>query len=328
MVPRRRTFLQGALGIAAVQALPPIARADAFPGRPIRCVIPFPPGGAFDAVGRPLAEKIKALVGSAVVENVGGGGGSVGASMVAHARPDGHTLLLGGTITHVNEVLLKAKPLYDPVKDLEPIAMVAANVLAIAVHPDVPARNLGELVAFARTHPEISYAHAGVGSIQHLAGELFKSLAGAPGIAAVAYRGTGPAVTDLIGGQVPMAIPGITHQVLDFHRAGKLRILAVTSAKRLAAAPELPTAAESGFPRLTVRGTIGLLAPGGTPASIIAQLAHAAHTVAADPAWQQMMVDAGIEPIVDSGPAQFRRSLSDDVALWTPVVKGLGLKLD
>jgi tripartite-type tricarboxylate transporter receptor subunit TctC len=137
-----------------------------------------------------------------VVENVGGGGGSIGAAMVAHARPDGHTLLLGGTITHVNEALLKEKPLYDPAKDLDPIAAVAANVLAIAVHPSVPARSLEELVEYARGHShELSYAHAGIGSIQHLAGELFKSLIDAPSIAAVPYRGTGPAVTDLIGGR-------------------------------------------------------------------------------------------------------------------------------
>jgi tripartite-type tricarboxylate transporter receptor subunit TctC len=329
MPNRRRTFLQAALGIAAAHALPRIAYAQAFPSRPIRCVIPFPPGGAFDAVGRPLAERFKAPVGLVVVENVGGGGGSIGASMVAHARPDGHTLLLGGTLTHLNEALLKSKPLYDPAKDLDAIAAVAANVLAIAIHPSVPARTLGELIEYARAHPgELSYAHAGVGSIQHLAGELFKSLIDAPSIAAVPYRGTGPAVTDLIGGQVPMALPGITRQVLDFHRAGKLRILAVTSAKRLAAAPELPTAAESGFPGLTIRGTIGLLAPGGTPAPIVAQLARAAHTVTADPAFQQMLVEAGIEPIVDSGPEQFRRSLADDVALWAPVVKSLDLKLD
>jgi tripartite-type tricarboxylate transporter receptor subunit TctC len=326
---RRRAILQAALGIAATQALPRIAWAQAFPTRPIRCVIPFPPGGAFDAVGRPLAERLKAPVGLLVVENVGGGGGSIGASQVAHAKPDGYTLLLGGTLTHVNEALLKATPLYDPVKDLDPIAAVAANVLAIAIHPSVPARSLEELIAYAKARPEgLSYAHAGIGSIQHLAGELFKSLIGAPSIAAVPYRGTGPAVTDLIGGQVPMAIPGITRQLLDFHRAGKLRILAVTSAKRLAAAPELPTAAESGFPRLTIRGTIGLLAPAGTPSPIIAQLAGAAHAVTADPAFQQMLVDAGIEPIVDSGPEPFRRSLAEDVALWAPVVRSLGLKLD
>jgi tripartite-type tricarboxylate transporter receptor subunit TctC len=326
---RRRTFLQLASGLAAVHALPRMASAQDYPTRPVRLVIPFPPGGAYDAVGRPLADRFKSLLGLVVVENVGGGSGSIGCANVANAKPDGYTVLLGGTLPHVNEVLLKSKPLYDPVKDLDPIAAVAANVLCIAVHPAVRAQSLDELIAYAKKHPnELSYGHAGLGSIQHLTGELFKSLAGTPGIVPVPYRGTGPLVTDLIGGQIPIGTPGVTRQVLDLHRAGRLRILAVTSSKRLAAAPELPTGAELGFPALTVRGSIGLLAPAGTPSSIIKQIAHAAHTVVADHAWQEMLIDAGIEPVLDSNPEQFRRSLAADVAFWGPVVKALEVKID
>src|SRR5258706_4024560 len=179
---RRRTFLQWASSVAAVHALPRMAHAQPYPARPIRFVIPFPPGGAFDAVGRPLAEKLKSLLGLVVVENIGGGGASIGAAAGARAKPDEYTLLVGGTLPHLNEALIKAKPLYDPVKDLEPIAAVAANVLCIAVHPTVPANNLAELIAYAKSHPDtLSYGHAGLGSIQHLTGELFKSLAGTPG---------------------------------------------------------------------------------------------------------------------------------------------------
>jgi len=327
-LPRRR-FLQSVAGAAALPAISGIARAQAYPTRPIRLVIPFPPGGAFDAVGRPWAEKIKPLLGTIVVENIGGGGASIGAAAVARAQPDGYTILLGGTLPHVNEALLKSRPLYDPVKDLEPIAGIAANVLCIAVHPSVPARTLEELIAYAKANPgKLSYGHAGVGSIQHLTGELFKSLAGTPGIVDVPYRGTGPLVTDLIGGQVPMGTPGVTAQVLEFHRSGKLRILAVTSAARLIAAPELPTASELGFPGMTVRGSIGLLAPAGTPMTIIEQIAQATHTVIAEPAFQRMLLDAGIEPILNSDPERFRRSLAADVALWAPVVKALGIKID
>ena len=326
---RRRTFLQWALGVAGAHALPWVAHAQGYPTRPVRFVIPFPPGGAFDAVGRPLADKLKSLLGTVVVENLGGGGASIGASAVAHARPDGYTLLVGGTLPHVNEALLKSKPLYDPVKDLDPIAAVAANVLCIAVHPAVRAQSLEELIAYAKAHPnELSYGHAGLGSIQHLTGELFKSLAGTPGIVPVPYRGTGPVVTDLIGGQIPMGTPGVTRQVLDLHRSGRLRILAVTSAKRLAAAPELPTAAELGFPGLTVRGSIGLLAPAGTPSSIIEQIAQAARTATAEHAWQEMLIDAGIEPVLDSNPERFRRSLAADVAFWAPLVKTLDVRID
>jgi tripartite-type tricarboxylate transporter receptor subunit TctC len=267
-------------------------------------VIPFPPGGAYDAVGRPLADQMKALLGVVVIENIGGGGGSVGVAAVARAKPDGYSLVLGGTLPHVNEALLKSNPLYDPVKDLDPIAAVAANVLCIAVHPSVPVRSLNELIDYAKANPgKLSYGHAGAGSIQHLSGELFKSLTRTPDIVAVAYRGTGPVVTDLIGGQIPLGIPGITRQVLEFHRSGRLRILAVTSSKRLVAAPELPIAAELGFPELVVRGSIGLLAPAGTPDAIIERIVKATRTIAADSAWQQMLVDAGIEPIIDSDPS-------------------------
>jgi tripartite-type tricarboxylate transporter receptor subunit TctC len=329
MKPPRRHFLHLAAGATALAAVSGIARAQAYPTRPIRLVIPFPPGGAYDAVGRPWADRMKPLLGTVVVENLGGGGASIGAAAVARARPDGYTLLLGGTLPHLNEALLKSKPLYDPVKDLDPIAGVAANVLCIAVHPSVPARGLKDLIAYARANPgRLSYGHAGIGSIQHLTGELFKSLTGTPGIVQVPYRGTGPVVTDLIAGQIPMGTPGVTGQVLELHKSGRLRILAVTSAKRLAAAPELPTAAELGFPGMIVRGSIGVLAPAGTASAIVERIAQATRTAIADRAFQQMLIDGGIEPTPDSNPEQFRRSLAADVALWTPVVRELGLRID
>jgi len=325
----RRRFLHLAAGAAAVSAVSRFARGQAYPTRPIRLVIPFPPGGAFDAVGRPWAERMKPLLGTLVIENIGGGGASIGATAVARAQPDGYTILLGGTLPHVNEALLKKRALYDPVKDLDPIAGIAANVLCIAVHPSVPVRTLEELIAHAKANPgKLSYGHAGVGSIQHLTGELFKSLAGTPGIVDVPYRGTGPLVADLIGGQVPMGTPGVTGQVLELHRTGKLRILAVTSPARLIAAPELPTAAEQGFPGMIVRGSIGVLAPAGTPIGIIEQIAQATRTVVAEPGFQRMLIDAGIEPTIDSDPEKFGRSLAADVALWTPIVKALGIKID
>ena len=327
-LPRRRVLRLIAIA-AASPAMPSIARAQAYPARPIRLVIPFPPGGAFDTVGRPLADKMKLLLGTVVVENIGGGGSSIGAAAVARALPDGYTILLGGTQTHVNEALLKSRPLYDPVKDLDPIAGVAANVLCIAVHPTVPAQTLTELIAYAKATPgKLSYGHSGVGSIQHLTGELFKSLAGTPEIVQVPYRGTGPVIADLVSGQIPMGVPGVTGQVLEFHRSGKMRVLAVTSPTRLSAAPELPTAAELGFPGMTVRGSIGLLAPARTPVVVIEQIAQATRKAIAEPVFQQMLSDAGIEATLDSNPEKFRQSLAADVALWAPVVKALGLKID
>ena len=325
----RRRFLQLPVGFVALSAAPWLARAQSYPARPIHLVIPFPPGGAFDAVGRPLADKMTPMLGPIVIENMGGGGGSIGAAAVAHAKPDGYTLLLGGTLPHVNEALLKSKPQYDPIRDLAPIAAVAANVLCVAVFPSVPVHSLKELADYAKAHPgKLSYGHAGLGSIQHLTGELFKSLAGTPDIVQVPYRGTGPVVTDLIGGQIQVGTPGVTGQVLELHRSGKLRILAVTSAKRLVAAPDLPTTAESGFPELVVRGSIGLLAPAGTPHEIIDQIARVTHTAVSEPAWEKRMTGAGIEAIVDSTPEQFRRSLAADVAFWSPVVTALGVRID
>src|SRR5882672_10465317 len=160
----RRKFLHLAAGAAVLPALSRIASAQVYPTRPIRLVIPFPPGGAYDAVGRPLADKLKPLLGTVVVENIGGGGSSLGAAAVARARADGYTILLGGTQTHLNEALLKIRPLYDPVKDLAPIAGAAVYFLGIAVHPAVPAQNLKELIAYAKANPgKLSYGHAGVG---------------------------------------------------------------------------------------------------------------------------------------------------------------------
>ena len=325
----RRRFLQLPVGLAALPAASWIAHAQTYPTRPIRLVVPFPPGGAYDAVGRSWAEKMKPLLGTVVVETIGGGGGSVGAAAVARARPDGYTLLVGGTITQVNEALLKSRPLFDPVKDLDPVASVAANFLCIAVHPSLPVQSLKELIAYAKANPgKLSYGHAGIGTIQHLTGELFKSLTGTPEIVDVPYRGTGPLIIDLIGGQVPMGVPGVTRQVIEFHRSGKMRVLAVTSPTRLIAAPEFPTAAELGLPGLTVTGSIGLLAPAGTPIGIIQQVAQATRMAVAEPAYQRMLIDEGIEPTLDSNPEKFQRSLAADVALWTPVVKSLGVRID
>ena len=263
----RRKFLLWTAGAAAVPAVTRIARAQNFPARPIRLVIPFPPGGAYDLVGRPLADKLKAHLGTVVIENIGGGGASLGAAAVVRAPADGYTILLGGTQTHLNEALLKSRPLFDPIRDLDPIAAVATNGLVVAVHPSVPVGTLKELIAYAKANPgKLSYGHAGVGSIQHLTGELLKSLADTPDIVQVPYRGTGPAIADLVSGQVPMGIVGVTGAMLEFHRTGKTRIVAITNPTRLNVAPELATAAEQGLPGLTVTGTIGLLAPAGTPA--------------------------------------------------------------
>jgi tripartite-type tricarboxylate transporter receptor subunit TctC len=299
-----------------------------YPNRPIRLIVPFPPGGGFDAVGRPWADRVKPLLGTIVVENQGGGGSSIGAAMVAHAQPDGYTILLGGSSTHITEAILKTRPLYDPMKDLEPVSNIALSSFALAVHPSVPAKTLKEFIDYDKANPgRLSYGHAGVGSLNHLTGELFKSLAGLPDLLQVPYRGSGPATADALAGHVAMVTPAVTGQLIEFHRTGKLRILAVTSAERLAAAPDLPTAAET-LPQMISQQSIGLFVPAGTPLPVIDKIAKANHATLADPAYQKMLLETGFEPDIDSTPEKFRNLIQFEITKWKPIVQEMGLKID
>jgi tripartite-type tricarboxylate transporter receptor subunit TctC len=328
---RRRDLL--ACGLAALSArslIPhPAFGQSKYPDRPIRLVVPFPPGGGYDAVGRPWADKMKSALGTVVVENIGGGGSSLGAAAVARARPDGYTILLGGSSTHITEVILKSRPLYNPIKDLEPISNLVLSAFAIAIHPGVPARTLKEFIDYAKANPgKLSYGHAGVGSMNHLTGEMLKSLTGTPGIVQVPYRGSGPATADTLAGQVQMVPPAVTAGLLEYHRTGKLRILAVTSPNRLIAAPDIPTAVEAGVPGMISQQSIGLFAPVRTPRSIIEQIFQTSHTVLAERAYQQMLIEAGFEPDLDSSPEKFQRLIEEDILRWAPLVKAIGVKLD
>jgi tripartite-type tricarboxylate transporter receptor subunit TctC len=327
---RRRDLL--ALGLATVSARAGMLRSASaqpkYPERPIRLMIPFPPGGGFDAIGRPWAEKIKPFLGTVVVENQGGGGSSIGAAVVAHASPDGYTILLGGSSTHITEAILKARPLYDPMKDLDPISNIAVSAFALAIDPSIPAKTLKEFIEYDKANRgNLSYGHAGVGSLNNLTGELFKSLAGLPDLVQVPYRGSGPATADAIAGHVSMVTPAVTGQLIEFHRAGKLRILAVTSPARLIAAPDLPTAAET-LPGMVSQQSIGLFAPAGTPRAIIDQIAQANHAALAEPTYQHMLLDTGFEPDIDSSPEKFRRLIEAEIVKWTPLVAAIGIKID
>jgi tripartite-type tricarboxylate transporter receptor subunit TctC len=329
MQTSRRNILKLLAGAAAPLAFSGRAAAQAYPDRPIRLVVPFPPGGAYDSLGRPWADKIKPLLGTVVIESIGGAGASLGAATVAKARPDGYTLLLGGTLPHVNEALLKSKPLYDPNKDLDPIMQMATGALAIAVHPSVPVTSLAELVAHVKANPgKLSYGHVGIGSTNHLTGELFKLAAGLPELVQIPYRGAGPVITDLMGGQIPIGVVACTPQSLGLHKAGKLRILAVTSTKPLLAAPELPTVQQAGFAKVTNESTYGLLAPAGTPKPIVEKIAGATRTLLKTAEYSQMMIEMGFEATPDSGPESFRKVLADAVTFWEPLVRSLGVKID
>lgn len=325
----RRDILKLLGGAAALPTLLPSAAAQSYPDRPIRLIVPFPPGGAYDSLGRPWAERIKPLLGSIVVENIGGAGASLGAAAVAKAQPDGYTILLGGTLPHVNEALLKAKPLYDPNKDLDPIMQIAVGYVCFAVHPSVPAKTLTELVAHVKANPDkVSYGHVGIGSTNHLVGELFKQVAGIPELVQIPYRGAGPVMADLIGGQIPMGVVGVTGQSLGFHKSGALRILAVTSTKPLIAAPELQTVVQAGFPGIANESSYGLLAPAGTPKPILDKIAGASRALLSTPEYQRLMIEAGFEATPDSDPESFRKVLATAVKFWQPLVTRLGLRID
>jgi tripartite-type tricarboxylate transporter receptor subunit TctC len=256
-------------------------------------------------------------------------GGSLGGAAAAPARPDGYTILLGGTVLHVIEALLKSRPQYDPVKDLQAISNVATTTFAIAVNPAVPVQNLRELVGYAKANRgTVTYGTAGAGTLNHLTGELLKKLAEIPDLVHVPYRGAGPAITDAISGQIPIVIPALTGQVVEFHKAGKLRVLAVVSPSRLNGVPELPTAVEQGFASLVALQFLGVLAPTGTASEIINQIALATRAAVADRGFQQLLIESGMEPDLDSTPEKFGRSLEDDISHWRPIAKEIGIKLD
>jgi len=326
---RRRDLFTGGLAALSSFLVRPVFGQAKYPDHPIRLVVPFPPGGGYDAVGRPFADKMKSVLGSMVVENMGGGGSSLGAAAVARARADGYTILLGGSSTHVTEAVLKSKPQYDPLKDLEPIANLVLSAFAFAIHPSVPARTLKEFIDYAKANPgKLSYGHAGVGSLNHLTGEMLKALTQTPTIVHVPYRGSGPATADTLSGQVQMVTPAVTAPLLEYHRTGKLRILAVTSPKRLIAAPDIPTAVEAGIPNMISEQSIGLLAPSGTPREIIEQIFQASRRVLAEQSFQQMLIDSGFELDRDSNPQAFRRLIEADIARWAPLVTAIGLRID
>lgn len=312
---------------AALLARPAFAQSAPFPERPIRLVVPFPPGGVNDAVARPWAEAMKQRLGTVAVDNVGGGGSVIGTNLVKNARPDGYTLLLGGAAGLVVNPAANPNVTYDPVRDFEPVSMLALAGLAICVHPSVPANTLQELIQHVRANPgKLFYASSGVGTAVHLAGELFKQLINAPELGHVPYRGAAQSTTDLLAGQVQMSFVNITGQVLEFHRTGKLRVLATTNPRRMDSAPDVPTAVEAGLPGMVAQNFTGIFAPAGTPRDIVNRIAGATETALADPEYRRLVLAAGLEPFADARPESAKKFLADDIAKWTPLIKSIGLQ--
>jgi tripartite-type tricarboxylate transporter receptor subunit TctC len=328
MIRRGHTIAVGLVAILTLASNTATAQQK-YPERPIKLVVPFPPGGMFDPIGRLLAERLNGTLGTVVVENVGGGGGTIGAAAVARAAADGHTLLLAGSGSLIVSSIAAARPLYHPTRDFESIAIIAKTAWAFVVNPSVPAQSLADLVLYGKQHPgKLSYGSAGVGSGPHLVGELFKSRTGLTDIVHTPYRGAGPALADLVGGHIPFATPAVTRQIIELNRAGKVRVLAVTAASRLKAAPEIPTVTEAGMPDLVSQGIMGVFAPGGTQRSIVDQIARAIGKIMADPEVHDRLVAAGLEAVVSSTPEVTRRHLDAEIAHWAPLVRAINLRLD
>lgn len=326
----RMTGWRVLVGLCAPLALSaPVLAQTAWPERPIKLVVPFPPGGVYDQIARPLADKLKDTLGTVVIENVGGAAGARGASMVARAAPDGYTLLLAGSSMMVVIPLASKRPLYDPAADFETISRVAVVGLSFVSHPATPVSDLKTLVGYAKANPgKLSYGTPGTGTSNHLTGELFKSLAQAPGIVHVPYSGAGPALNDLIGGHIPLAVVNVTGQVLELARAGQIRLLFMTTAKRMPQAPDIPTAIESGLPGLLSESFYGLLAPAKTPREIIDRVSQAIGRSLADPGLRSVFDKASFQIETDTSAQAFRKYLADDLVRWKPIVEASGFKID
>jgi tripartite-type tricarboxylate transporter receptor subunit TctC len=315
-------------GLTALAMSPALAQGR-YPDHPIKLIVPFAPGGATDVVGRLWGERLKPVLGTVVVENRASGGGAPGTAEAARAPADGYTFLFANTSTQVLVPTLMKNPSYDPVKDFVGIYILCVAPISIVVHESVPAKTLRELIDYAKANPgKLSYGSAGAGTITNLAGELFKLLIGAPDIVHIPYKGSAPGVVDLASGHIPMMTPNIGGPLLQLHRAGKVRILAVTSRHRLKIAPDIPTAIEAGLPDMLAESFNGLFAPAGVSATILDLVAQHTRALAGDEEFQKRLLVSGFETIVDSGPQQAQRLVSDELARWTPIMKATNFKLE
>jgi tripartite-type tricarboxylate transporter receptor subunit TctC len=298
-----------------------------YPVKTIRLVVPFTPGGSTDILARAIGQKLNEAWGQPVViDNVPGAGGSIGADRVAKAQPDGYTLLMGhiGTLA-VNPSLYPNLP-YDPLKSFTPVAWVARVPNVLVVHPSVPAKNVKELVAWAKARPgQLNYGSGGNGSAANLATEYFKLETGSS-LLHIPYRGTAPAVTDLVGGQIQLLFTGAP-AVINQVKNGQLRALAISSPKRMDALPDLPTVAESGYPGFEADQWYGVVAPAGTPAEVVAKLNSQINQALNSPELKGRLNAEGAIATPDT-PANFGKLIASEIARWKPVISGGRVRAD
>jgi len=303
------------------------ALAQSYPSRPIHFIVPYPAGGPLDTIARLLGQKVSENVKQPViVENKPGAGGNIGADFVAKSPPDGYAILMGAVATHAINPTLYANIPYDPVRDFAPITQVASTPNVLVVNPSIPASNVKEFVAYAKANPgKLNFGSGSTGSAGHLAGELFKSMAGVD-MTHIPYKGAAPAMQDLIGGQIQLMFDNLASALTQV-RAGKVKALAVTTAKRSSLAPDLPTIAESGLPGFDISTWFGIFAPGGTPPEVVARLNTEFTRALAMPDIREKMLNLGAEP-VSSTPEQFAAYIRSEAEKYARVVKASGAKAD
>jgi len=303
------------------------AHAQDYPAKPVRWVVPFPAGGPLDIVARVIGVRLSETWGQPViVDNRPGAGGNIGAEVVAKSAPDGYTIVMGALSTHAVNVSLFRKLPYDPVRDFAPVTLISEVPNVLVVNPAVPAKTVAEFIAYARANPgKLNFASGSTGSAGHLAGELFKTMARVD-MTHVPYKGAAPAVTDLLAGQVQLMFDNLASALPNI-RAGRLRALAVTTKKRSAFVPELPTIAESGLPGFDVSTWFGVMAPAATPRPIVNRLHDGIVRALAQPDVKERLAAMGAEPVGDT-PEQFGAFVKSEIAKYAKVVKDSGARVD
>ena len=319
-----RSLAAAALAVLALSGAGAIA-ADSYPARPVRLIVPFPPGGSNDIVGRVIGQRLSERLGKPVViDNRGGAGGTIGTEIAVRSQPDGYTLLIVSVAYAYNPSIYKLP--YDPLKAIAPVAILGTGPNAMAVHPSVPARSVKELMALAKAKPgQLNYATAGIGSFQHMSSEMFRIMSGLD-IVHIPYKGGGPAMLAVIGGQAQITI-GSLLQTLPHIRSGKLRPLGTGGAKRNAALPDVPTIAEAGVPGYEANNWWGIVAPAGVPQAIVKRVNGEIAAILALPETQKWFLSEGGEA-VSKTPDGFRQWIVSEMGKWGKVVKQAGIKAE
>jgi len=326
---RRRDVVAGAPALALSALLPMAARGqDKYPGRTVRLIVPTPAGGVYDLVGRLFMDRIGPSLGTSIVENRAGGNATVGVIAASQAAPDGYTLLLGSNSTHVFQPAMMRTPPYDPVKQFIPITAVTASWASIVVSPKLGVKTLPELVDYAKKNPgKLSLGMRGIGDSSHMTAELLKSLTGIS-LQYIPYSAMAQAVRDLMTGDLMMTVPLLTRNLVELHEAGKINLLAVTSPKRLAIAPNTPTAVEAGVPNMIAAEYFYVFAPAGTPLPIVQKLNDIAREALTDDAFRHKLLDAGFDPLFAGGLDETRALFESERARWLPIAKAAGVQIN